>query len=285
MREGAIELQDGRRLAYADRGPTDAPVIFYFHGSPGSRRELWLSEPVFERRRPVARVIAPDRPGYGGSSPRVGFRYLDWPFDLTQLADQLGIERFAVLGASGGSPYAFACGSSLADRVTRIGIVVGGAPIEAPGMRQAPAITAFPANGVLRRAQFAAVAAGIRLGLTGLFARRMHSEMGSADRRAMERPEVRAWFEREPREAYAGWGAAGAREAGLARRPWGFDLSAVRTETHLWYGGEDRTIPVTAGNWMAERLADATFRVWPRHGHFSWAIADEAVDVIETLTA
>jgi pimeloyl-ACP methyl ester carboxylesterase len=36
-----------------------------------------------------------DRPGIGGSDPKAGFQLLDWPNDVVEVADQLGIERFA----------------------------------------------------------------------------------------------------------------------------------------------------------------------------------------------
>ena len=50
------------------------------------------------------RLIGLDRPGIGRSDPKAGYQLLDWPDDVMELADQLGIERFAVEGLSGGGP-------------------------------------------------------------------------------------------------------------------------------------------------------------------------------------
>jgi pimeloyl-ACP methyl ester carboxylesterase len=71
------------------------------------------------------RVVSPDRPAYGGSSPQPGRSMLDWPSDVAALADALGIDRFVVAGHSSGGPYAVACASLLPERVLA-GIVLGG---------------------------------------------------------------------------------------------------------------------------------------------------------------
>ena len=143
MIDGMVELTDGRRVAFLDRGPRDAPVVVYCHGTPGSRLELLLAEPTIERSAIDVRIVALDRPGYGRSTPVPGRRYTHWAHDMEQTADRLGIGRFSVLGASGGSPFALACASGLEDRIPRAGIVAGIAPPEAPGMDQV--IAADPA--------------------------------------------------------------------------------------------------------------------------------------------
>jgi pimeloyl-ACP methyl ester carboxylesterase len=71
------------------------------------------------------RVVSTDRPGYGGSSPQAGRGLADWPAHVAALADHLGVERFAVLGASSGGPYAVACAALLPDRVASAGVVCG----------------------------------------------------------------------------------------------------------------------------------------------------------------
>jgi len=55
------------------------------------------------------RVIAPDRPGLGESSFVEGRKLLDWPADVAVLMDRLGVDRFILLGVSGGTPYSLAC--------------------------------------------------------------------------------------------------------------------------------------------------------------------------------
>src|SRR5690606_7341419 len=77
-----------------------------------------------------ARVITPDRPGYGLSDYLPGRRLVDFPDDVAQLADALGLERFAVFGVSAGGPYAAACAWKLPQRVTGAAVVSGPAPFD-----------------------------------------------------------------------------------------------------------------------------------------------------------
>ena len=81
------------------------------------------------------RAIVPDRPGYGLSDFQRHRRLLDWPADVEQLADHLGLERFAVLGVSGGGPHAAACAYAIPHRLTRVGLVSSAAPLELAPLR------------------------------------------------------------------------------------------------------------------------------------------------------
>ena len=104
---GTLLLPNGRALCYAVTGDPAGPPVFYFHGWPASRLEAALAGDV-----PV-RLIAVDRPGFGGSAPQPGRRLLDWPADVAALAQHLGIETFHVVGVSGGGPFAVACAAVL----------------------------------------------------------------------------------------------------------------------------------------------------------------------------
>jgi pimeloyl-ACP methyl ester carboxylesterase len=47
-----------------------------------------------------------------------------------RIADDAGIERFAVIGFSGGGPFALACGALLNDRVSRVAAVSTWGPVD-----------------------------------------------------------------------------------------------------------------------------------------------------------
>jgi alpha/beta hydrolase fold len=100
--EATIQLQKGRKLSYLDIGPADGTPLIHCHGDPSSRLEvlLFAAEAIAQR----VRVIGFDRPGSGRSDPKPGFRLVDWPDDVAEAADTLGIGRFAVAGFSGGAP-------------------------------------------------------------------------------------------------------------------------------------------------------------------------------------
>lgn len=121
-------LPDRRLLGFAEFGDPSGTPLVYFHGFPMSRLEGWSIDRMARRRR--LRVIAPDRPGFGLSTFRDQRRITDWPVDVRALASHLGLERFAILGVSGGGPYAVACASALPrEMLSAVGVVAGGPPV------------------------------------------------------------------------------------------------------------------------------------------------------------
>jgi pimeloyl-ACP methyl ester carboxylesterase len=125
-----ITLPDGRALGFAFYGAPRGDPIFYFHGFPSSRLEARLAHDLGVSRG--VRIIAVDRPGYGLSDYARARTIPDWPGDVLQLADALGIDRFRIMAVSGGGPYALACARALPDRVRAVGIVCGLGPMDCP---------------------------------------------------------------------------------------------------------------------------------------------------------
>lgn len=120
-----ITLPDGRRLAYDTRGKaSNKRVAFYVHGSPSCRLEqLGLNEDLLNKLD--MRLVAFDRPGYGQSDMHYGRSYRSFVKDLEQLADQLHIDRFFLIGVSGGGPYSWATAAYAPQRVKGILIFSG----------------------------------------------------------------------------------------------------------------------------------------------------------------
>jgi len=124
-----MTLPDGRKLGYAIFGASTGPTIFHLHGFPGSRSQGAVYEEI--ARRLGARVIAVDRPGAGLSSAQPGRTPLDHAHDITHLAKQLHIERFAVMGVSGGGLYALACATAIPkENLKGVALVAGIGPWE-----------------------------------------------------------------------------------------------------------------------------------------------------------
>lgn len=114
-----LRLADGRTLRVYDTGArsaADAPTLLWHHGSPqtGAPIDPLLSAAA---RRGI-RLLSNGRPSYGGSSPNPGRDVASAAGDVAQLADALGVDRFAVMGASGGGPHALACAALLPGQVT-----------------------------------------------------------------------------------------------------------------------------------------------------------------------
>jgi pimeloyl-ACP methyl ester carboxylesterase len=103
MTDKTIRLPDGRHLGYAEYGDPDGIPLLYFHGTPGSRLQARLFDAP--AREVGVRMVAPERPGYGLSDVHPQRTLLDWVQDMEVLADRLHLERFAVMGVSGGGPH------------------------------------------------------------------------------------------------------------------------------------------------------------------------------------
>ena len=105
----------GSKILYDTWGdPSHRPLLF-FHGFPGSHLQASALEPFLIKHKFF--LVATDRPGYGGStSSGSKFDYLDL---LRELLNQMNIQKFDVLGVSGGSPWAHLMASRFALSVTR----------------------------------------------------------------------------------------------------------------------------------------------------------------------
>jgi pimeloyl-ACP methyl ester carboxylesterase len=136
-----MALGGGRTLALDDVGdPAGAPVL-YLHGTPDSRLARHPDDDLAAAAG--VRLLAVDRPGYGGSSPATSAWSPDWPAawasDVAEALDQLGVESCAVLAWSGGTLAGVAlaalgsgaAGGPLAGRVAALGVVGGLAPRQA----------------------------------------------------------------------------------------------------------------------------------------------------------
>ncbi len=113
-------LSDGRSLRYTRSGAPDGYPVVLHHGTPGSRKfASLLSAAAVEEG---VTLITPDRPGYGQSSPPPQrWSWQEWREDLTELLHGESIEEAAILGFSGGGP--FAIGAGRAEWASRIALV------------------------------------------------------------------------------------------------------------------------------------------------------------------
>ena len=269
-----VRLADGRWLAFERAGSADpaAGVCFYFHGFPGSRLEVRLAGAV--AREAGLQLIGVDRPGFGCSDPRRGRTLLDWPADLTQLADGIGVGRFAVLGVSGGGPYAVACAYRLAGRVTVAGIVNGLGPAGAPGGWRVMSGINRLGFAVALGAPFLlpAIAAGLR----SVAARRpewlvarLRSAASGADRVALDNQEFSRNLGDSFREAVWGGSEGLVSDARVYASSWAAWMGEITTPVLLWHGEEDRVVPPEMGRLLAGSIPGCRAVFLLGEGHFS----------------
>lgn len=267
MRDSQISMTGGRQLVYTDIGEHGWPCVFFFHGAPSSRLRLAYLEPQFLAER--IRVISPDRPGYGRSSPQPGRSLADWPADVAALADALGIARFIVAGHSSGGPYAVACAALLPKRVSA-GIVLGG--VTDMGWPSAWDGYIDTESQLMRMSdEESAVAWCVeRFGADGSgFLAASGFELPEPDEQLYADEEVARLLASARTEAFRQGVAGYAQDVLIQGRPWPFNPSSITAPVHVVHGELDTLLPLAHSRHTAELIPGATLRVLPGHGHFT----------------
>jgi pimeloyl-ACP methyl ester carboxylesterase len=213
-----------------------------------------------------ARLIIVERPGFGLSDFRPKRTLLDWPDDVAQLADHLGLARFAIIAGSQGGPYGAVCGYRLADRLTSLGLVSALAPFDVAGLTEgmAPALAMLPK--VARHAPFllrpmqGAVVSLIRRNPEAAV-KRIFSNLPPGDQAILQQPELIQTFIRDLPEAYCQGGRGVAHDIYVVCHPWGFLPQDISAKTFVWQGEADPNVPPAMGRYLAKAIAncEATF--------------------------
>lgn len=265
-----LRLKDGRNLAYEEYGDPNGAPLFFFHGFPNSRLGASLSHESARRNR--VRVVSFDRPGYGLSDFKKGRTIGQWPDDVAEAADALGIDRFSVLGYSGGGPYAAACAARLPGRIDSAGIVAGVGPLTekepASGFRLSTRIgmwfwRTFP---FLITLAFMLFAFFVRRGVERVVLN-MARALPDVDRKILERPDVWAAMRDDFKEAFRQGSRGPAHDMKLYLRRWDVDPSTIPNEVLLWHGDVDETVPISNGRYMAKVIPNARATFYPGEGH------------------
>lgn len=281
-----VELRraDGGVIAVEVVGEPDAPAVLFCHGLADSR--LAAYDFAGAAHTLGLRVIAPDRPGTGGTEARRLPQVVDWAAEATMVLDALGVGSVALLGVSGGGAFAAACASELPDRVRSLLLI---APLGPP---------AWPTRGMaagqrasLQIARHAPAFGGWFLGRLATLARRAPrlfirlatSEMPASDRRALAQSDARAAFLTNYLQAFqrGSWGVA--QDLRVLTRPWGFDLESITVPTSIHQGDADTTVPLPHARRFAAAIPGARVHIHPGQGHFSILTAPE--QTLATLAA
>ena len=285
---GTSLVAPSRELGWAEFGHPDGDVVFWFHGTPGARFQVppRIHEAALQRG---FRVIAVERPGTGSSSNHRYERIIDFAPDLEALADALGVQRFAVVGLSGGGPYTLAVAKHMPDRVVMATLLGGMGPVRGPDavfsytrlMRfMAPSLELLrtPVGGLLNRV--VSVATPFADPVFSLYAR----FLGFADRPILGNPQFKAMFLHDL--ITAGDLRATAHDLALFARHWGFQLDEVTVPVVVWHGLADVIVPPSHGHHQAARVANGELRVRVGAGHFAgFSDATEVLDRVREIWA
>ena len=275
LKETDLNLGDDRTLHVYEAVGDDNDgrlAVFWHHGTPNIGSPPAPLFPVAARNG--LRWVSYDRPGYGGSTSSPDRSIASAATYTSIVADALGIERFAVMGHSGGGPHALACAALLPDRVVGAVSGAGLAPYGAEGLDW---FAGMAASGV----------ASLRAAAAGRDAKERHEASGAeydpeftpADLAALSG--AWSWLGDIVGPAVAA-GPGPLIDDDLAYvAPWGFDPADVTAPVLLLHGGRDRIVPSSHSEWLARRCPTAELRLFPDDGHIS--VLNHAADALDWL--
>ena len=285
--EGTVAVARGRRLGFAEFGPPDGRPVVWLHGTPGARRQIPAEARALAETFGV-RIIGIDRPGIGSSTSHLYRSISEFVPDLTRLIDSIGVDRYFVIGLSGGGPYALAAAHAHPDRVVAAGVLGGVAPtvgvdaigggLVALGRRLAPVISVGRVP--------------IGIGLTGAVriarplaspALEVYARLSPpGDRRLLARPEFKAMFLDDLLNGSRKQLSAPLADVLLFSRHWGFEVADVTVPVRWWHGDADQIIPFEHGVHMVGRLPHAELSVLPGESHLGGlGVAEEILRALQ----
>ncbi|HET9730905.1 MAG TPA: alpha/beta hydrolase [Acidimicrobiia bacterium] len=284
--EGSYRTASGRRLSFAEYGDPFGKPVFWFHGTPGGRRQIAPQTRVAAQRLGI-RLIVLERPGIGDSTPHLYRRVIDWAGDVGTIADRLGIAEFACVGLSGGGPYVLACAARFPRRMVGGAVLGGVAPTKgldavAGGVvglarRFAPVLEA--GRGLIGRVAYIGVQALLPFRQQAFELYMAISPEG--DRRVFRRPEMKAMFIDDLVRAARRQVHAPVLDLVLFTRHWGFELRDISVPIRFWHGDADNIVPLAHAYHMVGRVPDAELRV--RHGESHLGALDATDEIFGAL--
>jgi pimeloyl-ACP methyl ester carboxylesterase len=281
-----ILLSDGRQIGICEIGDPRGKLVVFIGGYPGTR---WMAHLFNGSALAGVRLVGIDRPGMGLSTFQPGWTITGFSQDVAAVVDALQVERFSVLGWSGGTPHAAACAIQLTERVNACGLI---APMTTPEMSM---------EGAMQRnrmwvslAQKAPWSLGLMVWL--LYGRMGHDpekfkrmldnmleEISPADQEAYATQRVFDTMAQGMAEAFRQGMRGQAYEARLLYQPWGFTYGDIHLErVYLWQGEQDQNIPVKVGKAIAGEIDGCQATFLKDEGHIS-IISNHGEAILSTL--
>ncbi len=279
-----MTLNDGRSLGFSDFGDPNGKPIIYFHGFPGSRLET-------QRFNQVAlannyRLITMDRPGMGLSSLDRNRTILSTVNDVITLADYLKIDRFSVMGHSGGGPFVAACAYLIPQRMTGAAIVSGMSPFMNPethvGMVRAQLFASKLVKIFPPLATLMMKITRMMLNKSDKLLEKMIKPLPLIDQNIFRDPVSGKELIQSTLEAFRNGVAGTAYEMKILLNDWGFKLEDIICPVSIWHGAKDSQVPISNAKLYAKLITNSSLHIFEDDGHHS-LIKNNFVGIVETL--
>jgi pimeloyl-ACP methyl ester carboxylesterase len=286
--EGVVTLRDGRRIGFAEYGPPQGRPVLWFHGTPGARRQVPPTARVAADERNI-RIVALERPGVGASTPHAYDSILDWADDVEECVDQLGIDRFGIVGLSGGGPYVLAVTYRLADRTIAAAVIGGVAPTRGDDAPEGGVVQLTVRFSVLLEWLQEPLSRGLWALVWGL--RPLASQAfdlfahfsPAGDKDVFAAPGMKEMFTDDLLKATRRQFRAPLADLRLFGRHWGFSPRDLAVPIFLWHGDEDYIVPVAHSEHLADLVPGSELRVRVGAAHLAnLTLGHEVLDAMLT---
>lgn len=267
-----VKLSDGRSLSFARFGDPSGKPVFYFHGFPGSRFEAQSNHEAFLNAG--IQILALDRPGIGHSTRKNKRKLLDWPDDVVEVAKILNLEKFSILGVSGGGPYALACARAIPGYLDKVTVACGLGPLDAPNATSGMMLSNrvlfryarfFPP--LLRLVIFMMVQQLSSKSANGL--KKFIEGLPEPDRLVLSKTDSQGFVLASAVEGVRQGSGPLLDEIGIYSKFWGFKLEDLRVPVSLFQGEVDIDVPASMARYQASLIPNCEINLYPDDGHFS----------------
>ncbi len=272
METGIHTLKDGRKLGYLEYGEQVGCPVFFAHGGPGSRidGEFFHEEAKLRHYR----FIAVDRPGMGESTYLAGRRFLDYPSDISELADTLGIDKFGVMGWSGGGAHTTVCSFAIPERLL-FNITFGGYTNFAE----------LPEAEKYLKGKMDRIAVGLSKKHPRLFKfffdlmnfsekffpeayyKEIIKELCEADQEIASDENFKKIFMNSQKQAFKQGSRGVVTDAAIHYLDWGFSLRDIHGKLNIFHGSEDTLVPVEYAKHIAANAPNCDLHILSGEGH------------------
>jgi pimeloyl-ACP methyl ester carboxylesterase len=255
-------------IGISEYGDPSGIPVFYFHGFPGSRLDGNIFDFDKIGKECAIRIIGVDRPGIGISDFKLNRTLLDWPKLVLSLADHLGINKFSILGVSGGGPYVLSCAYTIPERLHSVSIVSVMGPYSYKESHIGKAMLIPKQIGILRML----IAWGMKLGAIknpDKLKENIKKTLPPSDLKYLNQYDRMDSLIEVFKECFKQGLKGYLFEAKLYRRKWGFKVSNIKSNVFLWHGTSDNNVSIDLAKRIASEIPNCKSTFIDNEGHFS----------------
>ncbi len=267
-------LGDGRRMAYQEYGDPNGEPVFLCHSILGSRLERPFNGAEEAAARNI-RLIVPDRPGRGHSTPHLDGDVLQWVDDLRALADHLDFDTFHIIGYAMGGLFAYASAYAMPERIKQIVLISSGQAPQSDedfhAMQPLYSIMQKMARDFPRVHRLVvALMSRSFLKKTSQLIERLAQNLCESDKEILRCQDFLDIFIDNFTEVCCQGTNHYAHDVELAAhfQDWGFTPQDITKPIQMWHGNQDFGIPIILAEKFQQQDPNVTLNVLPDKGHY-----------------